>query len=101
MGLSDRTRARFWQGFLATTSALMIASLWTVQGILLLIGVVVLFWPWFSSFALLVLRPLFSREVFYSIPVFALPIRNVASLPFAVIALLACSWKSGVGMREA
>jgi hypothetical protein len=71
-----------------------------VQRILLLIGAVVLFWPWFSSFVLLVLRPLFSPEVFYSIPVFALPIRNVASLPFAVIALLAWSWKSGVGLRE-
>ncbi len=202
--LSDRTRARFWQGFLATTSALMIGSLWiwphwvgewisvlrgyrdyarpalvslvlgttfpkytaaiiiavvlivsillmwrarrfdqdtlkfwfvlslllavttvtllpgqamydhfilipgillvlrfraqfrakgTVQRSLLLIGAVVLFWPWFSSFALLVLRPLFSPEVFYSIPVFALPIRNVASLPFVVIALLVWTWK--------
>jgi len=72
-----------------------------VQRILLLIGALVLFWPWFSSFALLVLRPLLSPEVFYSIPVFALPIRNVASLPFAVIALLAWNWTSGVGLREA
>jgi hypothetical protein len=210
--LSDRTRARFWQGFLATTTALMIGSLWIwphwvgewiavlrgyrsyarpalvnlvlgstfpkytpaivialvlivslvlmwkarqfdqrtakfwfalslllalttitllpgqamydhfilipgillllrhraqfhakgpVPRILLLIGAVVLFWPWFSSFVLLVLRPLLSPEVFYSIPVFALPIRNVASLPFAVIALLAWNWANGVGMREA
>jgi len=30
-----------------------------------------------------------------------LPIRNVASLPFAVIALLAWNWTSGVGLREA
>ena len=72
-----------------------------VPRILLLIGAVVLFWPWFSSFVLLVLRPLLSPEVFYSIPVFALPIRNVASLPFAVIALLAWNWTSGVGLREA
>jgi hypothetical protein len=210
--LSDRTRARFWQGFLATTTALMIGSLWIwphwvgewiavlrgyrsyarpalvnlvlgstfpkytaaivialvlivslvlmwkarqfdqrtakfwfalslllalttitllpgqamydhfilipgillllrhraqfhakgpVPRILLLIGAVVLFWPWFSSFVLLVLRPLLSPEVFYSIPVFALPIRNVASLPFAVIALLAWNWANGVGIREA
>ena len=71
------------------------------QRILLLIGAVVLFWPWLSSFVVLVLRPLFSPEVFYSIPVFALPIRNVASLPFAVIALLAWNWTSRVGMPEA
>jgi hypothetical protein len=70
-----------------------------VQRILLLLGAVALFWPWVSSFALLVIRPLLSPAVFYSIPVFALPIRNVASLPFAIIALLAWNWKSHSTMR--
>lgn len=69
-----------------------------VQRALLFIGAVILFWPWFSSFALLVLRPLFTPAVFYSIPVFSLPIRNVASLPFAVIALLAWTWKRDSAM---
>lgn len=65
-----------------------------VPRMLLIIGAVALFWPWFASFALLVIRPLLSPALFYSIPVFALPIRNVASLPFAVLALLAWNWKT-------
>jgi len=64
-----------------------------VQRILVLIGAITLFWPWFSSFALVTLRPLFQPATFYSVSVFALPIRNVASLPFAIVALLAWNWK--------
>jgi Glycosyltransferase family 87 len=56
---------------------------------LLAIGAVVLFWPYAAAFALIVLRPLMSLNVFNSTAVFALPIRTTASLPFAVLALLA------------
>jgi Glycosyltransferase family 87 len=56
---------------------------------LLVIGAVVLFWPYAAAFALIVLRPLLSPDVFNSTAVFALPIRTAASLPFAVLALLA------------
>lgn len=70
--------------------------------ILLMIGAVALFWPWFASFAVLLARPLLSPALFYSLPVFALPIRNLASLPFAVLALLAWNWKtSSPESREA
>jgi hypothetical protein len=56
---------------------------------LLAIGAVVLFWPYAAAFALIVLRPLLSPEVFNSTAIFALPIRTAASLPFGVLALLA------------
>jgi hypothetical protein len=53
------------------------------------IGALVLFWPWIAAFALIVLRPWLRPEVFDSTAVFSLPIRTAASLPFAVLALLA------------
>jgi Glycosyltransferase family 87 len=65
-----------------------------IPQILLGLGALLLFWPWFAAFALLVLRPLFPPVVFYSTAVFALPIRNAASLPFAVVALLAWNWRN-------
>ncbi len=52
-------------------------------------GALVLFWPWFSAFALLAVRPWIGDRVFFSTAVFTLPIRTAASLPFAVLALLA------------
>jgi hypothetical protein len=56
---------------------------------LLAIGALILFWPWASALGLILMRPWLSREVFDSTLVFALPIRTAASLPFAVLALLA------------
>lgn len=56
---------------------------------LLAIGAVALFWPYAAAFALIVLRPLLAPDVFNSTAIFALPIRTAASLPFAVLALLA------------
>jgi hypothetical protein len=56
---------------------------------LLAIGAVVLFWPYAAAFALIVLRPLLSPDIFNSTAIFALPIRTAASLPFAVLTLLA------------
>jgi hypothetical protein len=59
----------------------------------LAIGAVVLFWPWCAAFALIMLRPWLTPAMFDSTAVFSLPIRTAASLPFAVIALLAWAWR--------
>jgi len=55
---------------------------------LLSIAVAVLVWPWISSFLLIASRPLLGAR-FYSTPIFTLPIRTAASLPFMALALLA------------
>jgi hypothetical protein len=56
---------------------------------LLSVGALVLFWPWIAAFALIVLRPVLAPADFDSTAIFSLPIRTAASLPFAVLALLA------------
>lgn len=61
--------------------------------VLLWVGALVLFWPWMAGFGLIVARPLISPTAFSSTPIFSLPIRNAASLPFAVLALLAWMWR--------
>jgi hypothetical protein len=68
---------------------------------LLLAGGLVLTWPWISAFVLLVIRPWLSSQTFYAVPVFALPMRTAASLPFAVLVLLAWTWKVIPGSRAA
>jgi hypothetical protein len=60
---------------------------------LLLAGVLVVIWPWVSAFVLLVLHRWLLPETFYAVRIFALPMRTAASLPFAVLALLAWTWK--------
>jgi hypothetical protein len=57
--------------------------------ILLSIGRLILSWPYIAAFALILLRPLLAPATFDSTAVFSLPIRTAASLPFAVLALLA------------
>jgi hypothetical protein len=56
---------------------------------LLMLGAIVLFWPWIAAFALIAAHPFLTTASFDY--VFALPIRTAASLPFAVLALLACA----------
>lgn len=56
---------------------------------LLFAGTLVLCWPWISAFALLATRRWITPAAFYSTAVFCLPIRTAASLPFAVLALVA------------
>jgi hypothetical protein len=56
---------------------------------LLAIGAAIVIWPWLASFALIVLRPLLSPNVFNSKAIFVLPLRTAASFPFVVLALLA------------
>jgi hypothetical protein len=46
-------------------------------------------WSWIASFLLVVLHPFLSDAVFYRRSVFALPIRNAAPLPVAIVAALA------------
>lgn len=62
-----------------------------VPRVLLWIGAVVLFWPWVAAFGVSVVR-VFSATAFDSGVLF-LPIRTAASLPFAVLALLAGLWR--------
>jgi hypothetical protein len=60
-----------------------------VLRLLLAIGGLVLFWPWIAAFILIVLRPWIAPATFNSTALFSLPIRTAASLPFAVLGLLA------------
>jgi hypothetical protein len=70
-----------------------IRSAGLVPRTLLTVGALIFFWPWAAAFALVVMRPLLPPTVFESTAVFALPIRTAASLPFAVLALLAYAAK--------
>ena len=56
---------------------------------LLILGSIVLVWPWLAAIALFALHSFLTPESFEHI--FALPIRTAASLPFAVLALIACA----------
>jgi len=52
------------------------------------IGFAVLIWPYVAACGLLAARPLLAADVFYSKPVFALPLRTAAVFPFVVLGLL-------------
>jgi hypothetical protein len=62
-----------------------------IPRILLVVGAVILFWPWAAAFGLIAVRHWLAAGTFDSSTVFALPIRTAASLPFAVLALLVCA----------
>jgi hypothetical protein len=64
-----------------------------------IVGALVLLWPWVSAFVLLCMRP-FAPAQFGADAVFVLPIRTAASLPFAVLALLAYGLKSGLRLED-
>jgi hypothetical protein len=64
-----------------------------VPRILLAVGAVALIWPWLTSFGLIVVHPWLTPAQFNSNAILALPIRTAASLPFAVLALLACGMR--------
>jgi hypothetical protein len=68
---------------------------------LLIVGAFVLFWPWLAAFGLIAVQGWISAAGFNSPAIFALPIRTAASLPFAVLALLACGWRVMAVNREA
>ncbi|MGA8273111.1 MAG: glycosyltransferase family 87 protein [Candidatus Sulfotelmatobacter sp.] len=61
---------------------------------LLMIGAVVLLWPWAAAFGLLAVRPFLSPEQFYSQVVFALPLRTTAAFPFVVLGVLATALRA-------
>ena len=68
---------------------------------LLTLGAIVLFSPWVAAFALLVARPFLAPQHFFAAPIFSLPIRNAASLPFVVLALLAYAKRANLAeIRE-
>lgn len=73
-----------------------------VRRTLMGIGFAVLLWPYFASFAMIVLRPLLSPPVFYSKAVFVLPLRTALVFPFVVLGLLALAFRqSPYGHRVA
>jgi hypothetical protein len=67
---------------------------------LLAIGALVLFWPWIAAFALILLRPFLAPGDFHSTAVLSLPLRTAASLPFAVLALLAWTLRLNPVMHQ-
>jgi len=74
--------------------ALLLASRWRRLSAqwplrsLLAIGTVTLLWPWVTSFVVIVLRPLLTRQQFYSRPIFYLPLDMASVFPFIVLAAL-------------
>jgi len=72
-----------------------------VPRILLSIGALILLWPYAAAFALILLSPWLASAIFDSLPVFLLPIRTAASIPFAVLALLAWTWQINARHPEA
>lgn len=66
---------------------------------LFLAGAVAVLWPWVSAFVLLVVRQWISPDAFYAIRIFALPVRTAASVPFAVLAVLAWTWRINASRR--
>ena len=70
-----------------------LANVGPVPRILLGVGAVVLFWPWISAFALILLRPWLASPTFNSTAILALPLRNAASVPVAVLVLLGWMWR--------
>ena len=63
------------------------SSNWIFKALLVL-GTVVLLWPWIAACGLIALRPLLTQQQFYSKAVFALPLRTAAAFPFVVLGLL-------------
>jgi hypothetical protein len=67
---------------------------------LVIVGAVVLFWPYASAFALIALRPLLTTQQFFSPVFFSLPIRTAAPFPFAVLALLVYAQRVRIGKES-
>ena len=70
-----------------------LANAGPVPRILLIVGALVLFWPWIAAFILILLRPWLAPSIFNSAAILSLPIRTAASLPFAVLVLLVWMWQ--------
>jgi len=74
--------------------ALLLASQWRRLSArwplkaLLAIGTVTLLWPWITSLVVIVLRPLLTRQQFYSRPIFYMPLDMASVFPFIVLAAL-------------
>ena len=85
----------------------LLASRWPAQyssptfRTLLAIGTAVLLWPWLSSLALIVLRPLLRPEIFSSKAVFLLPLRTAAAFPFVVLGLLVLAFRTRKALPSA
>jgi hypothetical protein len=70
-----------------------------VPRLLLVLGELVLFWPWVAAFVLILLRPWLAWSTFNSNAILSLPLRSAASLPVVVLVLLV--WVSRVSPKQA
>lgn len=61
--------------------------------VLLYLGALLIFWPWITAPAVLVLHRWLPASIFYSPAVLGLPLRSATPLPFAVLALLWWAWR--------
>ena len=59
-----------------------------IYSFVLSLAVVVGAWPWVAAMALVVLRPIVSADLFYSKPIFSLPLRTAVVFPFVLLGLL-------------
>jgi hypothetical protein len=71
-----------------------------VLRMLVIVGAIVVFWPYAAAFALIALRPLLTTQQFFSTVIFSLPIRTAASFPFAVLALLTYALRIEAGNQS-
>jgi len=71
-----------------------------VWKIVLALALAVFVWPWLAAIGLVALRPFLSVHVFYSKPVFVLPMRTAAVFPFVVLALLVLKYRARTGASK-
>jgi len=64
-----------------------------IPRVLLGLTALVLFWPWLAACGLITARPFIATSIFDSVSILALPIRTAASFPFALLAILAWTWR--------
>jgi hypothetical protein len=85
---------------------LLLASRWNelcanqVAKFLLIIGSLVLFWPWLAACGLVLIRPVLPHDLFFSKTVFLLPLYFAVGLPFAVLAPLALALRDRNQIHE-
>jgi hypothetical protein len=86
---------------------LLLASRWKelcanrVTKSLLMVGSLVLFWPWLTACGLVLVRPLLPHDLFLSKGVFLLPLYFAVGLPFAVLAPLALALRDRMALSNA
>ena len=65
-----------------------------IYSFVLSLAVLVGAWPWITAMALVVLRPIVSADLFYSKPIFSLPLRTSVVFPFVLLGLLVLHYRT-------